>query len=70
MDERNKRGGELLYYKFKNLSPAFAEFSKKIKLKLETKKIKGDNDFTWKPCWPNKKEKPRPPGISKFSNMF
>ena len=31
------------------------------------KKIKGDNDFTWKPSWPNEKEKPRPPGISKFS---
>ena len=45
-------------------------YHNKIKLKLKMKKIKGDKDFTWKPSWPNKKEKPRPPGISKFSLCF
>ena len=67
MDECNKRGGELLYYKFKNFSPVFAEFNMKIKIKLKMKKTKEDVDFTWKPSWPNKEEKPRPSGISKFS---
>ena len=33
----------------------------KIKLKLKMKRIKGHNNFTWKPSWPNKKKKPRPP---------
>ena len=42
----------------------------KIKLKLKMKKTKGDNDFTWKPSWPNKKEKPQPPGFQNSLTMF
>ena len=59
--QQEEGGDKLLYYKFKNFCPIFAEFNMNIKLKLKMKKTKGDNDFTWKPSWSNKKEKPRPP---------
>ena len=42
-------------------------YHNKIKLKLKVKKIKVDKYFTWKPSWPNKKEKPRPSG---FQNSY
>ena len=73
MDDRMQQegGGELLCIRFKIFASNFCGIvsSKEQNLNSKTKRkiIKGDKDFTWKPSWPNKKEKPRPPGISKFS---
>ena len=59
-----QEGGELLcielYYIF---ALTCGILTNKIKLKLKKQEIKRDKDFTWKPSWPNKKEKPRPPGF-------
>ena len=71
MIESNKRGGELFCCMFKIFASKFCGIilseDQKLKLKNEKKIIKGDKDFTWKLSWPNKREKPRPPGILRFS---